>query len=242
MKRQSKGLGRAVTAGTAIAAGPRGLRRLLGIVVVIGLLAALAVIALVIVTGKAGPRGSESLPCSPEEVKVRYSPDDAPKWAHKAVATALKKAGRKPHTVTKTGEKRDLTVVVWPTTERAAPKLSGKTLRLEKRSSADEVQAALKSKLTQCEDAREAGEDKNSQEAEEATDDRQKPVVRWNSPIVGIGVPAVLWWVCGPVLVRLIDKAATSSPGKAGDDEEDDQAGESLDLALGPAEEEGHQT
>lgn len=241
MRRRGKGLGRAVATGTAIAAGPKGLRRLLGFLSVVVLLAILAVVVLVMMAGKAGPSDSGPFPCAPEEeVKVRYSPDDAPKWAHEAVETALEDSGRKPRTITET-ERRDLMVVVWLTSEGSAPKLSGKTLRLEKRSSADEVQSALKSKLTQCEDAGQAGENKNAQQAEDAIEAAEKPIVRWDSPIVGIGTLVALWWACGPGLVRLIGKGARCRPGKPGDDEEDDQAGESLDPVPEPANEEGHQ-
>lgn len=241
MRRRGKGLSRAVATGAAIAAGPSGLRRFLGIVAVVGLLAILAVVVLLMIAGKAGSSGSGPFPCAPEEVKVRYSPDDAPKWAHKAVETALEDSGRKPRTIKETGERRDLMVVVWPTSEGAAPKLSGKTLQLERRSSADEVQSTLESQLTQCEDAGQAGENKNAPEAEDAIEAPEKPIVRWYSPIVGIGVLVALWWACGPVLVRLIGKGARGRPGKAVDDEEDGQAGESLDPVPEPAKEAGHQ-
>ncbi|WCE41195.1 hypothetical protein PGC08_05795 [Brevibacterium sp. BDJS002] len=229
--------------GAAIAAGPSGLRRFLGIVAVVGLLAILAVVALVMIARKAGSSGSEPFPCAPEEVNVRYSPGDAPKWAHEAVEAALEDSGRKPRTITETGERRDLMVVVWTTSEGAAPNLSGKTLRLEKRSSAQEVKSTLKSKLTPCKDAGQAREIKDAQKAEDAIDAPENPAVKWNSPIVGTGAPVALWWACGPILVRLIGKVARSRTGKAGDDQEDHQTSESLDPAPEPepAEEEGHQ-
>ena len=241
MRRRGKGLGRAVATGAAIAAGPKGLRRLLGILSVVVLLGILAVVVLVMIAGKTGSSGNGALPCAPEEVKVRYSPDDAPKWAHEAVETALEDSGRKPRTITETGERRDLMVVVWPTSEGASPKLSGKTLRLEKRSSADEVQSSLESKLTQCNDAGQAGENKNAQEAEDAIEAPEKPIVRWYSPIVGIGALVALWWTCGPVLVRLLGKGTRCQPGKEGADEENDQAGVSLDPVPAPVKEAGHQ-
>lgn len=132
-------------------------------------------------------------------------------------------------------------VVVWPTSEGASPSLSGKTLRLETRPSADEVQSALKSKLTQCEDAGRADENKNAREAEDAIEAPEKPIVKWYSPIVGIGALVALWWACGPVLARLIGKGSRCRPGKAGNYEEDDQAGESLDPVPALVKEAGHQ-
>ena len=131
MRRRRNGLGKAAATGAAIAAGPRGLRRLLGIAIVIGLFIVLAVAALVTAMGKAGSAGSGPLPCTPGKVNVRYSTSDTPQWAKEAVEKALKDTKRESHTVTEAGDSRDLIVVYWPTSEGAEPKLSGKTLRLD---------------------------------------------------------------------------------------------------------------
>lgn len=222
----------------AIAAGPSGLRRLLGIVVVIGLLAMLAVVAMVLVAGSAGSTRSGPFPCATDEVKVRYSTSDTPQWARKAVKKTLEDAKRKPRTITNTGERRDLLVIYWPTREGAEPKLDGKTLRLERRSTTEEVKNALKSKLLPCGEA--GGSAGKDMTAEEALDTPEKPVFGWDSPVIWIGGLIALWWTCGPILVHFISKGVGRRPTRAGDDE-DDETGVLLDPVPEPAQEEGRQ-
>lgn len=229
-------MGRAMATGAAIAAGPAGLRRLLGIAVVVGLLAVLAAVALVAMAGKTGSSGDGPLPCAPEEVTVRYSPGDTPEWAKEAVEEALEDAGRKPRTVSENGVRRDLTVVVWSTSAGAEPMLSGKTLRLERKSTAEEVEAALQEKLAPCEEGDgTAGEDTgNTEDTQDAPETR---ALGWNTPVAWIGGVLALWWAIGPLLVRLAGKGVRRRRGKA--DDEDD--GDLVDSAPEPAQGVGHQ-
>ncbi len=130
--------GKALAAGAAIADGPSGLRRLLGVVVVLALLAGLGVAALLAMAWWVG-RGdgqSTALGCPPESVAIAYSPADTPTEVREAVEEALRLAGREPaEGGYDTDQERDLVVSWWPTDlDPEAPRASGRgtvTLRLE---------------------------------------------------------------------------------------------------------------
>lgn len=195
----------------AVAAGPSGLRRFLGLVLVVVLIAGLgfaALMALGVWSASQSGDDDSSLPCPPDEVAVAFTPKDAPAEVQQAVEAALADAGRE---VTKggwgEGQERDL-VVVW--TPGSDDRLSGSTspskLTLGSVPTAAEVTDLLGDRLAACESS---SPTPTPAEAEEPAEQPQEsaPGFEWPwaggvTPAAGIGLAAGLWWLVGPNAVR----------------------------------------
>lgn len=206
MKRSKK----AISGAAAVAAGPSGLRRLLGgcltIVLLGGLgLAALTTLATWLATNGGDDRGGDGvLPCPPETVAIAYVPHDLPETIRKAVEGALEDAGRIPVMGGYgEGQSRDLQVSHWPTTlDPRPPMASGRLfpdLRLETIPTRQEVAAALGERLSPCEPVVPVTEEEHP---EQYSVNPSWPWARsWTSgSVVGVGVAG--WWLAGPQLVR----------------------------------------
>lgn len=193
---------RALATGVAIAARPRGLRRLFGALMILALVLVLGLTVLALVSTSAG-RSDEPLPCPPETVTVKFTPDDAPKKVQETVAEALTAAGRSVgFTDYEDGARPDLLVEWWPKSEAKAPNFQGRMLRLEAEPSINEVTAALDEALASC-------------EAEETTtvgapsdgspsSDVSGQALTWSNPVTWVGTATIVWWLVGPWLVRLV--------------------------------------
>lgn len=206
--------GTALATGAAIAAGPSGLRRLLGGCLVVVLILGLGFAALLAFAAWSARQDSgegAALPCPPESVAVAWSPQDIPAEVREAVEDALHGAGRETTAGGwAQGQSRDLVIIWTPGVEdRLSTGSSPTKLTLGEVPTAAEVEALLGDRLDSCapeptEEPTEAQEP--AQEAE--SDDESNPVgISWPwqrgwSPVAGIGLAATLWWVAGPNLAR----------------------------------------
>lgn len=200
MKRSAK----ALATGAAIAAGPRGLRRLLAAVLLTGLALVLGITVLSVIGKSAGTR-DEALPCAPHVTAVQLTPDNTPQSVQKTVMEALITSGRSPEVIDYgDGERSDLVVSWWPTRDPSTPSLKGRTLRLEAEPTVEEVTAALGTKLAACENAEATSE---SEAASPSTPGVVGRTSKWSSPITWIGSAVALWWAGGPWIVRVVGRA-----------------------------------
>lgn len=191
---------RALATGAAIAAGPSGLRRLLGVALTFVLVAFLGVAVLAMIGKSTGSR-DEPYPCAPAVTTVKLTPDNMPSQVRAAVEEALTAEGRELKFVDYgDGERPDLVVSWWPTRDPNPPKLQGRTLRLESEPTVEDVTVALKARLASCE------EDSPTSAPEThvpSTRSESTPqALTWSSPITLLGGAIALWWVAGPWIVR----------------------------------------
>jgi len=191
---------RVLATGAAIAAGPRGMRRLLGVALSLVLVAFLGVAALAMIGKGAGSR-DEPYPCSPAVSTVELTPDNMPSQVRAAVEEALTAEGREPKFVDYgDGVRPDLVVSWWPTRDPNPPQLQGRTLRLESEPTVEDVTVALKARLAPC-------EEDSPTSAPEAPVPSVRPesgpnALTWSSPITLLGGAIALWWVAGPWIAR----------------------------------------
>lgn len=208
MSRKSK----ALSGATAIAAGPSGLRRLLGgclVVVLLGGLALGALLGFAAWLARDSDREPVALPCPPDSVAVVYTPRvGTPDAVRTAVEKALHDAGRK---TTEGGwgseEKRDL-IVSW-TPGSGARRSTGSTptkIVLGAVPTATQVTSLLGDRLAACEaparTSMPAEAEKPAQDAHDGSTGISWPWSGGWTPVTGIGLAAALWWVAGPNLVR----------------------------------------
>ncbi|SMX86192.1 hypothetical protein [Brevibacterium aurantiacum] len=192
---------RALATGAAIAARPRGLRRLFGALLILVLVLVLGLTFLALVGKRAG-RSDDPLPCTPETTAVKFTPDNTPTSVQETVAEAVKASGRSVE-LTDYGEgvRPDLVVSWWPTSEDNPPNFQGRTLRLEVEPTIKEVTAALDEKLASCEGDETATGEKSSSDHPSPKVSGQR--VTWSSPVTWIGAAVIVWWLGGPWLVRM---------------------------------------
>lgn len=195
---------RTVLTGAAIAARPKGLRRLLGLLVTIALIAALALIGIATFAGRSEHRTNTQLACAPEAISVRYSPSDPPSWVQEAVEKALHDAGRSPRTVDNRDHNHDLQVLYWPSSSNKSPGLAGKTLRLENRATSDDVAKALKPMLGACSENSTSSSEPGRSDSSETLIERWS----WNNPLTLVCVVVAAWWTFGPWLVKFTIRVA----------------------------------
>lgn len=210
MKRGTKVL----AAGAAVAAGPSGLRRFLGLVLVVVLIVGLGLAALMAlgVWSASQSEDSAALPCPPDAVALVFTPRDTPAEVQRAVSSALKGAGR---TVTTggwgAGQERDLVVIWSPGSEARVSGGMGPTkVTFGAAPSAAEVATLLGDRLAPC-----AVATPTPPKAEEPADSSPEGSERFSWPWTGgitpaavVGLAVALWWVAGPNAVRAAALAA----------------------------------
>jgi len=207
MKRSRK----ALATGAAIAAGPNGLRRLLGAALILALVVLLGLTMLAVIGKNAGGH-DEPYPCAPAVTTVKFTPDDTPSQVRMMVEEALTAEGRSPKIVDYgDGERPDLVVSWWPTRDPNPPQLQGRALRLESEPTVENVTVALKARLASCED------DSPTSATEAPVPAAPGPqAVTWSSPVTLFGSAIALWWLAGPWMVRGAVKAfSTVRPRRA---------------------------
>ncbi len=207
MKRSTK----ALATGAAIAAGPNGLRRLLGAALILALVVVLGVTVLAVI-GKGAGGHDEPYPCAPAVTTVKFTPDDTPSQVRMTVEETLTAEGRLPKIVDYgDGERPDLVVSWWPTRAPNPPQLQGRTLRLESEPTVEDVTVALKTRLASC------GDDSPTSATEAPVSSAPGPqALTWSSPVTLLGGAITLWWLAGPWIVRRAAKAfSTARPRRA---------------------------
>ncbi len=198
---------KALATGAAIAAGPSGLRRLLGAALILALVVVLGVTVLALI-GKSTGGHPEPYPCAPAVTTVKLTPDDTPSQVRTMVEEALTAEGRSPKIVDYgDGERPDLVVSWWPTRDPNPPQLQGRTLRLESEPTVEDVTVSLKTRLASCEDDSPTSAPEAPVLSAPSESGRGPQPLTWSSPVTLLGGSIALWWFSGPWIARRAAKA-----------------------------------